>query len=250
MKYPRYLRLLPSVMLVCGGLLVLKASGIVHEAFAGPGEAAAADAMATPPAPANHDFAGDDGEIASAATVDVLTSLSKRRSELDAQAAQIKTQTNILAATEARVDTKIAQLKSLQAQITALLAQRDQAQEDQVNSLVKTYSIMKAPNAARIFENLPDSVLLPVAQKMKSDVLALIMGQMNPDAAQKLTVKLASKLTLPDTTSALAPAAPSAAPAGAPAAPPAPGKQAAATPAPAAQAAAAPPAPAGAKPGG
>ena len=37
---------------------------------------------------------------------------------------------NILAATEARVDAKIAQLKQLQAQITGLLAQRDAGPEE------------------------------------------------------------------------------------------------------------------------
>jgi flagellar motility protein MotE (MotC chaperone) len=135
------------------------------------------------------------------------------------------------------VDAKISQLKGLQAQITALLAQRDQQQDDQVKSLVKTYSAMKPVNAARIFETMPDTVLIPVAQTMKSDVLAPILAQMNPDTAQKLTVKLANKLTLPDTTSALAPVPPAAAPA----APAAAGTPAAGT--------AAPP-PAGAKPGG
>ena len=69
----------------------------------------------------------------------------------------------MLAATEARVDAKIAQLKSLQSQITALLAQRDAAQEKQVASLVKTYSAMKPKDAARIFDSLPDDVLVPVA---------------------------------------------------------------------------------------
>ena len=34
---------------------------------------------------------------------------------------------------------------------------------------------------------------------MKSDVLAPVLAAMSPDAAQKLTVKLANKLALPDT---------------------------------------------------
>ncbi len=98
--------------------------------------------------------AGDDAQVASAAEVDVLTSLTKRRGELDARQAQIQIQANMLAATEARVDTKIAQLKSLQGQIAALLAQRDAEQEKQVDALVKTYSAMKPKDAARIFDSL------------------------------------------------------------------------------------------------
>jgi len=40
---------------------------------------------------------------------------------------------------------------------------------------------------------------VPVAAEMKSDVLAPVLAAMNPEQAQKLTVRLANKLTLPDT---------------------------------------------------
>ena len=201
----RFLRLLPGVVLVCGSLLVLKTSGLVHEAMALEGAPAADDALAAAPQGVNKDFAGSDSQMASAAEVDVLTSLSKRRAALDAREAEIQTEAAVLAATEARVDAKIAQLKSLQTQIAALLTQRDTAQQAQVDALVKTYSAMKPKDAARIFNSLDDAVLVPVAEKMKSDVMAPILAAMNADAAQKLTMKLASKLTLPDTAAALAP---------------------------------------------
>jgi flagellar motility protein MotE (MotC chaperone) len=223
----RYLRLLPGVMLVCGGLMVLKASGIVHDALAEEGQPAAADAMAPAPKPVNQDFAGGDAQASSAAAVDVLTSLSKRRAVLDAREAEVQTESNVLAATESRVDAKIAQLKTLQSQIAALLVQRDAEQQKQIAVLVKTYGPdgMKAANAAAIFSTLPDDVLIPVAQGMKPADLGAILSKMSPEAAQKLTLKLASKLALPDTAAALAPAAPAitaaAAPAPAPAAKPA-----------------------------
>jgi flagellar motility protein MotE (MotC chaperone) len=203
---PRYLRLLPSVMLVCGGLLVLKTSGIVHDAFALESAPAANDAMAAAPQGVNPDFGGGDNQTSSAAEVDVLTSLGKRRAALDARETQIQNEAALLAATEARVDGKISQLKALQDQIAALLTQRDAAQQAQVDALVKTYSAMKPKDAARIFDSLDDTVLVPVAQKMKSDVMAPVLAAMNPDAAQKLTMKLANKLALPDTAAALAPA--------------------------------------------
>ena len=240
---PRYLRLLPGVMLVCLALLVLKTSGIVHDALAQEGAPAPADATAPGPEAANPDFAAaGDGQMASAAEVDVLTSLSKRNAALDAREAQIKTEASILAATESRVDGKIAQLKELQTQIAALLVQRDAAQEKQVQALVKTYSAMKPKDAAAIFNTLDDSVLLPVAQDMKSDTLAPVLAAMSPDAARKLTVKLADKLSLPDTANLVTPPA-AAAPAGGPA-------PATAAGAPAASQAANPPAGAAPKPNG
>jgi flagellar motility protein MotE (MotC chaperone) len=204
MTKPRYLRLLPSVVLLGAALLVLKTTDIVHAATAAAGEQVAA--LAGDPVPSNKDYAGgDEDQLSSASEVDVMNSLTKRRKELDARESQMTIQANMIAATEIRVDAKIAQLKQLQAQMTALLGQRDEAQKAQIASLVKTYSTMKAKDSARIFNTLPDDVLVPVAQAMKSDVLALILANMVSDKAQALTVKLANKLILPQTADAVTP---------------------------------------------
>lgn len=230
MKLPRYVRLLPSVVVVGTALLVLKTSGLVHEAYA---EAASQKTapLTNDPVAANADYAGADDEVASASEVNVVNALAQRRKELDARQTTLNTQANMIAAAEQRVDAKIAQLKQLQTQINALLVQRDDAQKAQIAALVKTYSTMKPVDAARIFNSLPDDVLLPVAQSMKSDVLALVMAKMSSDAAQKLTVRLADRLTLPP---AIAPLAAPTAPV---AAAPAPTQAAAAQPAPATPAA-------------
>jgi flagellar motility protein MotE (MotC chaperone) len=234
---PRFVRLLPGVVVLGAGLLVLNATGLVHEAYAQASGAAAA--LPADPAPANKDYAGADDQVASAAQVDVMNSFAKRRVEMDAREAQLNSQANLLAAAESRVDAKIAQLKTLQDQIGKLLVQRDAEQDKQVASLVKTYSAMKPADAARIFDNLPDEVLVPVAQQMKSDVLALVLGKMNADAAQKLTVKLASRLALPADAAAALPAAAQPVPAPAASAAAAPGapadKSASAAPAAAAK---------------
>jgi flagellar motility protein MotE (MotC chaperone) len=232
-NWPRYLRLLPTVVIVGGALLVVNTSGLVHEAYAEASEQVAS--LTADPKAAHEDYAGgEDDQIASASEVDVVNALGKRRKELDARESQLGMQANMIAAAEKRVDAKIAQLKTLQAQISALLVQRDDAQKTQVASLVKTYSTMKAKDAARIFNNLPDEVLVPVAHDMKSDVLALVLANMNADNAKALTVKLANKLALPQTTDALAPVA-------APVPAPVPGPQTSA--APPVQVAAADPAP-------
>ena len=215
-KLPRFVRLLPGVMLATGLMLVLNGTNILQGAAAIAQEAANA---ATAPAPANRDFAETDEQIASAAQADVLTSLSRRRAELDAREAQIKLQADILAATEKRVDAKIAQLKTLETQIAGLIKTRDDAQAAQVAALVKTYAAMKPADAARIFEAMPDAVLVPVAQAMKPDVLSLVLAKMSADKARDLTVKLANRLALPETADAPAPvqtAAAAPAPAAAP----------------------------------
>ena len=204
MKRPRVLRLLPGVIALGTALLVLKTTDLVHDAYAQVSGQVAA--LSQDPVPANKDFAGgDDDQVVSASEVDVTNGLAKRRRELDTREAQLNFQANMIAAAEARVDAKIAQLKQLQSQIGSLLGQRDDAQKAQIAGLVKTYSIMKAKDAARIFDSLPDDVMVPVAQQMKPDILALVLANMSSDNAKALTVKLVNKLALPQTADAVAP---------------------------------------------
>jgi flagellar motility protein MotE (MotC chaperone) len=205
-KRGRLTRLLPGVVALGAVVLVLKTTDLVHDAYAQASHQVAA--LTSDPVPSNKDYAGgEDDQVASASEVNVVNSLGKRRRELDARDSQLAIQANMIAAAEARVDSKIAQLKQLQAQITALLVQHDDAQKAQIASLVKTYSTMKAKDAARIFNSLPDEVLVPVAHDMKSDILAGVMASMNSESAKELTVKLANKLALPQTADALTPAA-------------------------------------------
>ena len=189
---------MPLVIVVGLGLLLVKGAGLVMDARAQDAGAAPPTAPSTAAASGNSsDPAADDAETASAGEVDVLTSLAKRRAELDKREQDLTTESNLIAATEKRVDDKIAALKALQAQMQTLLGQRDAAEQAQLMALVKTYSSMKPKDAARIFNSLDDDVLLSVAQAMKPDVLGAVMAAMQPDVAEKLTVKLANRLKPP-----------------------------------------------------
>jgi flagellar motility protein MotE (MotC chaperone) len=221
----KHLRLLPAVIATAGMLLAVKSVGFAVEARA---QDNATQPAAAAQAPAQADPAEDNSENASAAEVDVLTSLSKRRAELDAREQDLAMRANLIAAAEQRVDGKIDNLKQLQTQIQQLLGQRDEAAQKQLDGLVKTYSSMKPHDAARIFDALNETVLLAVASEMKPDVLGSILAAMQPDAAQKLTVKLANRLNLPEQTAMAAPAQTAAV------TPPAPANVSAATPTPAA----------------
>jgi flagellar motility protein MotE (MotC chaperone) len=197
----RRLRLLPAVFVLGGALLLLKGTDVTLEARA---ETAAAATPSPSPAPADAtapaaDPAADDTQASSIGEVDVLTSLAKRRTELDAREQALGMRENLIAAAEQRVDGKITQLKLLQSQVQVLLGNRDDAEQKQLAALVKTYSSMKPKDAARIFNNLDEDVLLSVAAQMKPDVLGAVLAGMQPDQAQKLTVKLANRLKIPAT---------------------------------------------------
>jgi flagellar motility protein MotE (MotC chaperone) len=245
------IRLLPAVIAVGGILFALKAGGLALTASAAPSPAAPAAAppakssaaqVASPragsdplaainaalPMPAKP-VARSDGskppdelnaDLAasgvSSAEMDVLTSLADRREVLETRQRELDLRTNIIAATEKRVDDKITQLKSLQARIEALLGQRDAKETEQLDSLVKVYTAMKPKDAARIFSALDDSVRIGVAGRMKPDIMAGILAALPAEVAQKLTFELASRYK------ALAdlPAAPISAAAAQPSAPP------------------------------
>ena len=203
-----HLRILPAVIVLVAALLAIKSVTLVQDARAeaATGQAAQGEAATPQAGPAATDSSDDpahnedpavDEASTSAAEVDVLTSLSKRRTELDAREKTLDMRANLLTAAEQRVDTKIADLKSLQTQIQALLGHRDEAAQKQLTALVKVYSAMKPRDAARIFNMLDEAVLLEVAGAMKPDSLAAIMSVMNPEQAQSLTVKLADRLKLP-----------------------------------------------------
>jgi flagellar motility protein MotE (MotC chaperone) len=190
----KHLRLLPAVILVGFGLLVVKGAGLARDARAEDTSSATTTLAATDATSATTDPAADDSQAESASQVDVLDSLAKRRAELDAREQDLAMRENLIAAAEKRMDGKIAQLKDLQSQIQALLGQRDDAEQKQILSLVKSYSLMKPKDAARIFNTLDDAVLMEVAPLMKPDVLGAILAQMQPDQAKSLTVKLANRL--------------------------------------------------------
>ena len=201
----KYFRLLPAVVVVGTGLLALKGVDLARAAQAPASEYGDPDNSGLAPtdnggAPATRDFASEDSASGSASEVDVLSSLTRRRAELDARERALAMRENILSAGEGRVDQKIGALKTLQSQIQALLAKHDAAQDDQIKSLIKTYSPdnMKTAKSAAIFNTMPDEVLIPIAKGMKPADLGAILQAMNPDAAQRLTVKLASLLKLPD----------------------------------------------------
>src|SRR5687767_5434040 len=142
-----------------------------------------------------------------AAQMDVLTRLSDRRDTLDGRQRELEMQAGILAATEKRVDQKIAELKALEAQIQKLLDQREGNDAAQLDALVRVYSAMKPRDAARIFEKLDGPVRIAVAGKMKPDVMAGLLASLPADVAQKLTVVLANRYRLPDPPPAARPVA-------------------------------------------
>ncbi len=202
------------------------ADGKPADAKAGEGSAPPAPAKPLVCAPTAAELAKEAG--LSPAELQILQSLGQRRGQLDQREADFNTQLALLAAAEAKLDAKVKTLNGIKSDIQGLLKIGDEQEAAEVARMVKVFESMKPKDAAPRMMLLTDAVRLPIAAKMKEKSLGLILAQMPPAEAKRLTESLANRFA-PVRTAAAASgaAAPAAAPAGAPA-PAAPRPQAAA----------------------
>jgi len=134
-----------------------------------------------------------------AAELDLLQNLALRREELDAREAEMGLRANLLAVTEARIEARIAELQAVEATIQSLLITYDEQEEAQLQSVVAIYEAMKPKDAAKIFNNLDMMILIELAERMRERIIAPILADMETDAANALTVELATRRSLPVT---------------------------------------------------
>jgi flagellar motility protein MotE (MotC chaperone) len=174
------------------------AEDVAKPASKTPAVAPPTTAAAPAPKPAAPVCAPTAAELAkeaglSPAELQVLQSLSSRRGQLDQRESDLDTQVQLIAAAEAKLDQRIAQMNGLKSDIQGLIGQADQKQQAQIDSLVRVYEAMKPKDAAGRITLMDDAVRLPMAAKMKERALAAILAQMPAADAKDLTEKLANR---------------------------------------------------------
>jgi flagellar motility protein MotE (MotC chaperone) len=152
--------------------------------------------VAKPPAPVCAPTAAELAKEAglSPAELQVLQSLGARRGQLDQREGDLDTQVQLIAAAEAKLNARIAQMNGLKGDIQGLLNQADQAQAAETDRLVRVYEAMKPKDAAGRMTLMSDAVRLPIAAKMKERALAAMLAQMPAEDAKALTEKLANQV--------------------------------------------------------
>lgn len=131
----------------------------------------------------------------------LLQDLRERRRQLEEREQQADLREQLLASTERRIDKKIAELRGIEEQLSALVERHEQRENAQIDSIVKVYETMKPKDAAQIFEKLDTGIQQEVALRMSERKMAALLAQMNPDAAQILTTLLATRTQLPNVAS-------------------------------------------------
>ncbi len=127
----------------------------------------------------------------SKAEISLLTSLSKRRKQLDARERELEMRLNLIKAAEKRIGERIKVLKKLEIKVQRFAKAQKEVKNAQFNRLVKMYSAMKPKGAARIFNDLDKKVLLGIIQNMKPQAMSAILAAMAPEKAREMTISLA-----------------------------------------------------------
>jgi flagellar motility protein MotE (MotC chaperone) len=137
--------------------------------------------------------AGDNSAPVSPSERAILERLQARRQELDARAREIDIRENLLKAAEQRIEQRSEELKATEARITAASGQKDEADSAKLKNIVTMYEAMKPKDAAKVFDRLEMGVLIEIAVAIKPQKMSDIMGLMQPESAERLTVEMARR---------------------------------------------------------
>jgi flagellar motility protein MotE (MotC chaperone) len=123
----------------------------------------------------------------------ILERLQARRQELDARAREIEIRESLLKAAEKRIESKVEDAKASEAKVTAAAGQKAEADAARFKGIITMYESMKPKDAAKVFDRLEMSVLYEIASQIAPRKMSDIMGLMQPEAAERLTVELARR---------------------------------------------------------
>lgn len=198
-------RLLPVLILALAIVIILRAGDFwigVSGAMAQPKSGSASDVRVAV-GEANDDGAraptasrGElslDAPVTSEAHERLLTGLADRRAALDVREAELETREALLRTAEAAIDAKISELKEIELRLDAAQAAAQADETADLVGLAKAYERMRARDAAQIFNLLEDEILVPVAAGMRTQAIASVLAEMEPEKARALTRKLARK---------------------------------------------------------
>ncbi len=232
MKSFRDIRVIPVVMVAIFGFAVLKIAGLVidggyvfdynlqpakkswaQDAFnfpagrADPGDItgsveAKKEEPPKPEAPAAEPPKPPDGMVTlppegqapvSASERAILERLQSRRQELEARAREIDIRESLLKAAEKKAESRVEELKGVESRIATATEQKTEADATRFKGIITMYESMKPKDAAKVFDRLEMSVLYDIASQIAPRKMSDILGLMQPEAAERLTVELARR---------------------------------------------------------
>jgi flagellar motility protein MotE (MotC chaperone) len=123
----------------------------------------------------------------------ILERLQSRRQELEQRAREIEIRESLLKAAEKRIESKVEEMKAVEGRIGTAAGQRNEQEAARFKGIITMYEGMKPKDAAKVFDRLEMSVLIEIASQIAPRKMSDIMGLMQAEAAERLTVELARR---------------------------------------------------------
>ncbi|WKA26837.1 MotE family protein [Bradyrhizobium roseum] len=123
----------------------------------------------------------------------ILERLQARRQELEQRAREIEIRESLLKSAEKRIETRVEEAKATEAKISTATGQKAEQDAARFKSIITMYEGMKPKDAAKVFDRLEMSVLYDIASQIAPRKMSDILGLMQPEAAERLTVELARR---------------------------------------------------------
>jgi flagellar motility protein MotE (MotC chaperone) len=130
---------------------------------------------------------------ASAAERALLERLQARRHELEARARELDARESLVKDAEHKLDGRLGDPKTAENRANPGAPRPQEVDAARFKSLVTMYETMKPKDAAKIFDRLDIRVLLEMASQINPRRMSEILALMTPEAAERLTVELASR---------------------------------------------------------
>ena len=123
----------------------------------------------------------------------ILERLQTRRQELEQRAREIEIRESLLKSAEKRIEGRVEEMKATEARISSVNGQKAEQDAARFKGIITMYENMKPKDAAKVFDRLEMSVLYDIASQIQPRKMSDILGLMQPEAAERLTVELARR---------------------------------------------------------
>jgi len=123
----------------------------------------------------------------------ILERLQTRRQELEQRAREIEIRESLLKSAEKRIEGRVEEMKATEAKISTATGQKAEQDAARFKGIITMYENMKPKDAAKVFDRLEMSVLYDIASQIAPRKMSDILGLMQPEAAERLTVELARR---------------------------------------------------------
>ena len=123
----------------------------------------------------------------------ILERLQARRQELEQRAREVEIRERAAGGALRRIESKVEEVRSNDAKTGAAAAQKAEADAARFKGIITMYEGMKPKDAAKVFDRLEMNVLYDIASQIAPRKMADILGLMQPESAERLTVELARR---------------------------------------------------------